>query len=718
MRSARLPLALAIVITIVALAGQLADIYKLSNGVLIGLATCAAALTVILAIIDFKHRKREAPQPRLRLDVFDVTERTALHFRARRAPLVGYDEQLARLRTFVAAPERFSWWVVTGAAGSGKSRLALEFCFELRKTWNAGFLSAQQDFSDWIKWEPDKRTLIVLDYASTRGRDIASAISGLTARKAELARPVRLLLLERSVEHEWWHQVLGAGGDRIAAESTMYDQPLELEGLSRDALWTTITTVVTSRDAAPQLRRDETLDALEAIDPLGRPLFALMAADALAAGKDIREWDKHSVLQYVLERNDRLFWGPAGVTDRDKNLLAFATMLVGGIEVAALSQLQGLDPKGVFPVVDPTSADRFSADRYAVLTGQDSRTTLAPLEPDLVGEFFFLEQMHPRDAADFERALIVEMLAWLFSPGAAFEFTTRVLDDWSDHPAVPTLILLVNQDGGRMLLDAASGEQREAIAMYLAAAAGNVIHLHATAGRADAANGALEDLLGFAEAFPDLALPTIPQASAAVVVESLIRAETPDKARDVLARIGSYWEGRGREPAELEVMLRALGLRVNTATEEGDLVVAQLLLDEAIDFAGRLKADPENAGWVAESGLQLVNVAADRGVFETADEAFDSVLRLSAHGESPRLAKARGLAAFALLMSYGHREGDEDDDLLDRASRIYEVGRAAVSSKAFAEAFHRDGEEEMLQASYAVFEKLGEIFGNDKDVTP
>jgi hypothetical protein len=80
---------------------------------------------------------------------------------------------------------------------------------------------------------------------------------------------------------------------------------------------------------------------------------------------------------------------------------------------------------GVFPVVEPTNPDRFSADRYAVLTGQDSRTYLAPFEPDLVGEFFFLEHLHPRDAADDERALLVEILAWVLAPQAAFAFTTR-----------------------------------------------------------------------------------------------------------------------------------------------------------------------------------------------------------------------------------------------------------------------------------------------------
>ena len=119
---------------------------------------------------------------------------------------------------------------------------------------------------------------------------------------------VRVLLLERSVEQEWWQQVLGAGGDRIAVESTLHGLPLEVGNLPQEALWTTIDTLAASHDQPPEQGRDEILHALAEIDQLGRPVFALMAADALAAGNDLREWDKHNVLRYVLERNDRLFW--------------------------------------------------------------------------------------------------------------------------------------------------------------------------------------------------------------------------------------------------------------------------------------------------------------------------------------------------------------------------------------------------------------------------
>ena len=74
----------------------------------------------------------------------------------------------------------------------------------------------------------------------------------------------------------------------------------------------------------PVPEREATLADLDRIDPAGRPLFAAMAGEALAAGADIRGWDKTDLLDRVLKDEPRRW--PAEEDARYRNLLAFATM--------------------------------------------------------------------------------------------------------------------------------------------------------------------------------------------------------------------------------------------------------------------------------------------------------------------------------------------------------------------------------------------------------
>ena len=56
-------------------------------------------------------------------------------------PFYGRQEELAALRRFLDDPRDVLWWIVTGAGGSGKTRLALELCLRAHADgWRGGFL--------------------------------------------------------------------------------------------------------------------------------------------------------------------------------------------------------------------------------------------------------------------------------------------------------------------------------------------------------------------------------------------------------------------------------------------------------------------------------------------------------------------------------------------------------------------------------------------------
>ena len=92
-----------------------------------------------------------------------MPEASWLSYISRSATFSGRRDEMNLLESFLGGQEKFSWWIITGPAGAGKSRLALELCEAVQGAWHAGFLSRTDSFGDWTHWLPTQPTLIVLD---------------------------------------------------------------------------------------------------------------------------------------------------------------------------------------------------------------------------------------------------------------------------------------------------------------------------------------------------------------------------------------------------------------------------------------------------------------------------------------------------------------------------------------------------------------------------
>ncbi|MFH1079603.1 MAG: tetratricopeptide repeat protein [Pseudomonadota bacterium] len=97
--------------------------------------------------------------------------------------------------------------LITGAGGSGKTRLALELCQQrLTAGWQAGFLDIAIDAKDMANhWQTlrefSQPLLISIDYAETRQSDLLALIRAML--QTPIAQTVRILLLARD-GGEWW----------------------------------------------------------------------------------------------------------------------------------------------------------------------------------------------------------------------------------------------------------------------------------------------------------------------------------------------------------------------------------------------------------------------------------------------------------------------------------------------------------------------------------
>lgn len=95
---------------------------------------------------------------------------------------VGRGPELDELTAFLAEERAFTWWMWTGPAGVGKSRLAVELCRLVSDDGDAGFLADTQQ-SPLGGFRPVSPTLAVVDCAGQRADWLSDMPLDLPRRK-------------------------------------------------------------------------------------------------------------------------------------------------------------------------------------------------------------------------------------------------------------------------------------------------------------------------------------------------------------------------------------------------------------------------------------------------------------------------------------------------------------------------------------------------------
>lgn len=358
-------------------------------------------------------------QPNLKLKIHQEQtdadrERNRFIYWNRALPFIGRDREEQALAAFLGDPKRrLRWLLISGAGGTGKSRIALELVLaQASGWWNAGFLDPEQKSApDWALWQPRLPTLMIVDYAGRDAKPISAMLKGLAEREAPhlLRYPVRVVLIERHAKGPWLDTITGAS--RIVAGEAVRAPDVALQPIAD--VWPIFEHVL-GKGRATTAGRETTLKKLTEIDEEHRPLFAYLMADAMRNGRDVRDWDRRALLTDVIEREQENFWLPAaklaGLGDqpldiaREERALALATMAATTTEPLTRGELDGCDS----PLLPTWDVDRHPP-LFAAMTGGDTRNAIRPLEPNIVGEFFALQTLSKLSDAD-ARALIE--LAW------------------------------------------------------------------------------------------------------------------------------------------------------------------------------------------------------------------------------------------------------------------------------------------------------------------
>ncbi len=173
--------------------------------------------------------RRHIPAPRRRAR----RELDLLRADADALPFVGRVDLRAELHAWLNEVRDISVHALTGRAGTGKTRLAIQLCAEAKERgWLAGFL-APGDLAPMVDtlaahsfaWSGD--TLLVLDYAARIADPLGRWLDRLAA--TSLSTRLRILLLEREAPEQfgWWRELTDPPLDGAAPRRDLFhsDRP-------------------------------------------------------------------------------------------------------------------------------------------------------------------------------------------------------------------------------------------------------------------------------------------------------------------------------------------------------------------------------------------------------------------------------------------------------------------------------------------------------------
>jgi hypothetical protein len=147
---------------------------------------------------------------------------------------LGRDEELQKLREWCDGEAEHSAWLLTGPAGQGKTRLAMQLRAELARTgmWASRVLRGPADVtevSDLCRRAAvaGLPVLLVIDYAAEFGAFAFAELIRLLTHEQTMRLRWRLLLLARN-SGDWWQPQLSRGASAIAVRSRLVARGTEV----------------------------------------------------------------------------------------------------------------------------------------------------------------------------------------------------------------------------------------------------------------------------------------------------------------------------------------------------------------------------------------------------------------------------------------------------------------------------------------------------------
>ncbi|SCX83506.1 Ankyrin repeat [Nitrosospira sp. Nl5] len=307
-------------------------------------------------------------------------------------PLRGRGDEFNFLNEFIEADGPFKIWAVAGPSGAGKTRLVSEWSTTSPKLtgWRCRVLHkedrAEPDPGKWVRGSSADSILIIIDYMY----GFEKVIQKLMKNRFEATSPkIRLLVIDHIFSEdlhkdERWG-LTGTQSSFNQNEDYFFKlKPLDLRQTQKEIIKSIIARRANIDEGSNPVANANTY--LLGLKEQGAylPLFAALVGDAIRSSKDFTVWNRRELIDYYLSGNDRLPWEHGTKTGRwASHFIAVATarrnMAYGELYTAAKK----------FNSV-PKNFGKVKKICQKVITRHDE-IILAPFEPDILGESFFLK---------------------------------------------------------------------------------------------------------------------------------------------------------------------------------------------------------------------------------------------------------------------------------------------------------------------------------------
>lgn len=366
------------------------------------------------------------------------------HYAQQTIPFCGREEELEKLFGFITNNAPYSWWSVTGQAGAGKSRLALELLNRLPATW-FGFFLKDRILNVGDDFKPFADTLVIIDYICGREPIIADIIEELFRIFCSTDFKLRILLIERenSREHGSWYAKLNQFGNYSSIPDYEYsDQFLNLQDLRPNDVSDFICKVCEKFGLPDNSKRNEALrDAYgEKFEHLQfRPLYVQIFVEAWIQNDfSFPQYDSfEDLLKWTLNREQSRWLNILNHKQACCNALIHLIIranISGELKEDDSDVMYAEDWKIVndFIAANSFPGKQGEATSIEILAavcqniGTHSKA-ITPMYPDILKEYMFFYYM------DESRLPSVMAEIWKNVPNEFSTFITRCLSDFPNH---------------------------------------------------------------------------------------------------------------------------------------------------------------------------------------------------------------------------------------------------------------------------------------------
>ena len=332
------------------------------------------------------------------------------HYRNEMLRFRGREPEMQVLSEFIKADKALLWMAVTGAGGTGKSKLLYHFAksIEIDPKWKSVWIHSGScdPIFEFNEWRYTCNLFIVIDYAGTLAAEMGKWMERLE-RSCYRPDKIRFVFIEREGRRKnnsgplWYQNLQGSGEQTRCVERLAYKEYngtpfLKLSALEKNQLERIIkdyakiySKVLSDNQIRWILEKAEEIDGKQ---ENARVLIVIFTADAVVQGREYKNWDIQYLISEIIKKYAK-HWEKVICQNSKSIFNALTEMLVFSTVVGEWK------PGNKVPeIFENSSSYLCSMNSYdleqlicEVNEEKQFEGKLKPLEPDLIGEYYVLD---------------------------------------------------------------------------------------------------------------------------------------------------------------------------------------------------------------------------------------------------------------------------------------------------------------------------------------